>query len=228
MRYGSRTSQSASHDQKYRKDKFWDYLDSEVKNATINGAGFVLQMDGNLWAGKGILRNDPRNQNQNDKYFEKFLHNNPILTVVNALPLCTGLITRRRNAKNGIQESVLDFYVVCDKLLPLVSSMKIDELGQNSLTKYHKGNVVTTDHSRLDMEIELEFHKEKGHKCQNAFNVRNKLCQDKFLECTSNTNIFTNCFNSSKPIDHKFKTRQSKFQKSLYACFRRVRVTDVE
>ena len=72
-------------------------------------------MDGNLWAGKSINKDDPKMQNQNGKYFEKFLQQNDCLTVVNALPLCDGNITRRRYTKNGVQESILDYFVVCDK-----------------------------------------------------------------------------------------------------------------
>ena len=56
-----------------KKDKFWAYLHSEVENAMNNGYAIVIQMDGNLWAGKHIIKNDPSMQYQNDKYFKKFL-----------------------------------------------------------------------------------------------------------------------------------------------------------
>ena len=216
-----------NYDKPHRKEKFWEYLDKEVNNATSNGAGFILQMDGNLWAGKSIIKDDPRDQNHNGKLFENFLKKNSNLTVVNALTLCNGLFTRRRNTKNGVQESVIDFYVVCDRILPLVSSMTIDETGQNSLTRY-KGKIVKSDHSRLDLEVDLVFHKEKKHERPNAFNVRNKSCQKKFFEYTSSNDMFTKCFNSDKHIELKFKTWQSKFQKALYACFKKVRLTEFE
>ena len=122
----------------------------------------------------------------------------------------------------------LTFFVVCDKILPLVTAMTIDELGQNSLTKYKKNNVIKSDHCRLDLEVDLVFHKEKHHLAENAFNVRNKLCQKTFLEYTTYTDMFTKCFTSQKDLEHKFNTWQSKFQKSLYACFRKIRVTDGE
>ena len=216
-----------NYDKTHRKEKFWEYLDNEVGNAFNNGAGFILQMDGNLWAGKTIIKDDPKDQNQNGRYFEKFLERYPCLTVVNALPLCTGLITKKRNTKTGTQESVLDFYVVCDKILPLITSMTLDEHGQNSLTRY-RGNIVRSDHCRLDLKVDLVFHKEKSHEPQLTFNVRNKLGQEKFLEYTTNTNMFTNCFLSDKKLDHKFNTWKSKLQKSLYTCFKRVRVVEAD
>ena len=35
-------------DKKERKNKFWDYLHNETQKAEKDGAGFILQMDGNL------------------------------------------------------------------------------------------------------------------------------------------------------------------------------------
>ena len=129
------------YDNTNRKDKFWKYLETEVENASNSGAAFVLQMDGNLWAGKDIIPGDPKEQNPNGKFFKQFLDTNKHLTVVNALPLCEGKFTRIKHTKNGTQETIIDFFVVCDKILPLVTKMKIDENGKNSLTRY-KGAVV--------------------------------------------------------------------------------------
>ena len=77
------------------KDDFWQYLDGEVTEANNGGAGLIIHMDGNLWAGNQIIPNDPRPQNRNGKLFEDFLLKNSHLTVVNSLDLCEGLITRR-------------------------------------------------------------------------------------------------------------------------------------
>ena len=77
-----------------RKQAFWKYLDEDVAQANISGSGFILQFDGNLWAGENIVPGDPRPQNRNGRIFEEFLERNPHLTVVNSSPECEGLITR--------------------------------------------------------------------------------------------------------------------------------------
>ena len=84
-------------------------------------------MDGNLWAGSNIMKEDERKQNRNGKLFENFLSQNSNLSVVNALPICKGKFTRVRRTIKGIQESMIDFFVVCEKNLPLVTNMTIDE-----------------------------------------------------------------------------------------------------
>ena len=97
-------------DKKERKNKFWEYLTTEAKKATKTGAGLIIQMDGNLWAGNQIINGDPNQQNQNGKFFKEFLRNNPNLTVVNALPICQGKIARKRQMLNDMKESILDFF----------------------------------------------------------------------------------------------------------------------
>ena len=77
-----------------KKKAFWDRLSAEVEDATENDAGFLLQMDGNLWAGPEVVNGDPNPCNQNGKLFKEFLQKHSHLHVVNSL--CEGKITRRR------------------------------------------------------------------------------------------------------------------------------------
>ena len=80
--------------------------------AEQSGAGFILHFDGNLWAGDKLVPGDPRKQNQNGKNFEEFLERHSHLSIVNALPQCEGLITRRSFRMDRLEESVLDFFIV--------------------------------------------------------------------------------------------------------------------
>ena len=106
-----------------KKNNFWKYLDEEVLNAKSAGSGLIIQMDGNLWAGSQIIPNDPRKQNRNGKLFEEFLMRNSHLSVVNALNICEGVISRSRNS----EESILDFFIVCNLVLPHVTKMVVDD-----------------------------------------------------------------------------------------------------
>ena len=54
------------------------------------------------------VRCDPRKKNRNGKMFKEFLTKNPHLRVVNALPLCRGLVTRSKLRNRKLEESVLD------------------------------------------------------------------------------------------------------------------------
>ena len=52
-----------------KKEEFWRYLDEEVDEAAKEGAGLIIQFDGNLWAVDGLVPGDPRQQNKNGKLF---------------------------------------------------------------------------------------------------------------------------------------------------------------
>ena len=119
-----------------RKEAFWSYLDEEVLQADSSGSGFVLHFDGNLWAGNKIVPGDPRPQNRNGKLFQDFLERYPHLSVVNSIPQCEGLITRSRACNGVIEESVLDFFVVCDRVLPFINKMVIDDKREYILTNF--------------------------------------------------------------------------------------------
>ena len=77
-----------------RKQKFWDFLDREVNNALFSGAGLILQMDSNCHLGRDWIKDDVHEQNANGKLFANFLLRNPQLSLINALPICEGSLTR--------------------------------------------------------------------------------------------------------------------------------------
>ena len=130
--------------------------------AKSSGAGFILHCDGNLSAGSGIIPGDPRPQNRNGKFFQEFLERNN-LTVVNSLSICEGLITRRRMKDGVLEESILDFFVVCSLVLPYVTRMVVDEEKQYVLTNYHPARktvrAIDSDHFTEYMDVNLDLRK---------------------------------------------------------------------
>ena len=79
-------------------------------------AGLIIQMDGNLWAGPNLVPGDPNPENNNGKMFKAFLSKFPHLTVINSMDVCEGIITRQRITKTKNEQSVLDFFIMCDKM----------------------------------------------------------------------------------------------------------------
>ena len=151
------------HDPKDRKSGFWEYIENEVHNASQNGAGIIIPMDWNLWAEDHIITGDPNKQYQNGKLLDEFLNRNRNISVLNALAICKWKITHERNTLIGTQKSILDFFLVCDKILPHVTEMEIYENGENSLTRYRGETVVKTDHNMMKCEVNLNFHIKKIH-----------------------------------------------------------------
>ena len=52
MAYGCQETDTSD-----KKEEFWNYMDEEVNEASNTESGLILQFDGNLWAGEGIIQN---------------------------------------------------------------------------------------------------------------------------------------------------------------------------
>ena len=217
--YGCQESDSVE-----RKDAFWTYLDEEVLEADNTGSGFILHFDGNLWAGKDIIPGDPHQQNRNGKLFQEFLERYPHLTVVNALPLCEGLITRRRICKGKIEESVLDFFLVCNRVLPFVTKMVIDEKKNHILTNYQRGGrAINSDHFTEYMDIDLELINEKPERIE-LFNFKDENSQLIFKKSTSETYEFTNCFLDEAPLKIQVENWRKVLNSHCKNAFKKIRI----
>ena len=157
-------------------------------------------------AGCDIIPGDPRHQNRNGKLFKEFLERNPHLSVVNALPQCEGLITRSRFRDEKWEKSVLDFFVICDRVLPYLTKIVSDERKQHSLTNYQNvkngGKVVDTDHCTEYMDLDLEVVSCKPER-REIFNFKETEGQKRFKELTSKTNEFSACFENNLPLQQQ-------------------------
>ena len=208
------------------KEAFWQYLDKDVLAAKESGAGFILHCDGNLWAGSGLIPGDPRPQNRNGKFFQEFLERNN-LTVVNSLQICEGLITRRRIKDGVLEESVLDFFVVCSSVLPYVTRMVIDEQKKYVLTNYYparkSSKAIDSDHFTEYMDINLKFSKSKPERTE-IFNFKNVEGQNKFKISTSETKEFTNCFDTRLPLQNQVEKWRQVLRKHCRKSFNKIRI----
>ena len=210
-----------------RKNAFWEYLEEEVTLAEESQAGFVLHMDGNLWAGDDIIPGDPRKQNRNGKRFQNFLKNHTNLTVVNSLPLCEGLITRSRYKDGKLEKSVLDFFVVCNRVLPHITKMKIDEEKEHILTNYTRvkfdGKATDSDHNTQYMDLELEIEDLKP-KRKEIYNFKNVEGQQKFKQITSESDKFTKCFETNAPFQIQIENWREVLRSTCKESFPKIRI----
>ena len=210
-----------------RKEAFWTFLDEEVYEADHLGNGFILQFDGNLWAGPDIIPEDPRAQNKNGRLFQEFLERHPHLKVVNSLPLCQGLITRSRLRDGVLEESVLDFFIICHRILPFVEKMIIDDKKEHILTNYQAvrsgGKATNTDHYTEYMDVNLEFESEKPKRVE-LFDFENKESQLTFKRITSETEEFSNCFKGRQSLQVQVKMWQKVLKSHCHQAFNKIRI----
>ena len=219
--YGPQMSDTSS-----RKEKFWKYLENEVGSASEDGVGLVIEVDSNAWAGKSLIPSDPNTQNSNGKLLQAFLEQNKNITLVNSLDLCKGSFTRKRNTACVNEKSILDLFLVCDKVLPLVSSMHVDEKGEHQLANFygknHNGKVTHTDHAQVELQINLKFEVHKPLRIE-VFNFKNLECQKYFKELTTNTEKLSSCFKSDEPFQKQVKKWEHEIKSHVVQSFPKIR-----
>ena len=180
-----------------RRNKLWEYLDTEVIEAEQNNPGLIIQIDGNAHVGGAILKNDPNPENDDGKVMEDFLKRNPAFIVVNNLGLCIGLINRMRKTIKNVEEAVLDFFLLNSQMLPFLVNMKLDEIDEYTLTNHAQNrknnNSVKSDHRPLFLEMNLEFTSIKPQSVE-QFNFKADDCRQIFYGNTEVTTNLTKCF----------------------------------
>ena len=72
-----------------------------------------------------------------------------------------GKITRQRKTSISNEEAILDLFIVCEKVLPLIKYMEVDEKGEYGLTNF-KGikngmKVTSSDHNATILRLDLSF-----------------------------------------------------------------------
>ena len=156
--------------------------------------------------------------------FLEFLENNPSLIVVNTLDLCTGLITRRRELISKTEEAVLDFFVINEKLRPLLSKMSIDENRDYCFSNYAQ---IRKNQRVIEiLELDVQFSKRKPERIE-MFNLKNKACQEAFKEETEDNPKLLEVFENNLPFEFQSKKWVKNFQSILHKCFKKVRITNI-
>ena len=207
------------YDDNDKKSNFWKYLEDEIFISDQSGAGCMIMMDGNSWLGPLILRGDPHPQNTNGKLFEQFLARNTKITLLNTEEICQGLITRSREVNGKIEKSAIDFILVCEKMIPYLKSMSIDEDKVHALTNFSskdKGKKAKqSDHNPLIANFELHCNIESEER-QTVFNYKNAASMKKFKDITTKTTSFSDCFNNDLPFLHQVKKWMKILNRSIF------------
>ena len=177
---------------------FFNRLDLEVKCAKLAGTLICIELDANSKLGPSIIPNDPKPQSRNGKLLEEFVNENELI-IVNASNLCEGVLTRFRKTVNQVEESVIDFFIVCPRFFKLIMKMKIDEERKFALTKYSTkvGNkkITESDHNLLILQVNVSWDsKEKTNSREIVFNFKNKENFKKYKEATDNNHEIRDCF----------------------------------
>ena len=139
------------------------------------------------------------------------------------------VITRKRVLENRIEEAVLDFFLINEKLRPFFKSLLIDEERKfclSNLAQIKKNKrIIETDHNAMIGEINLKVDKRKPIR-EEMLNLRNRDCQKAFKEASEDNPELLNCFENNLPIQVQSKKWMKRLNVLLHGSFKKVRIVN--
>ena len=144
-------------DTEEKRKFFFARLDEECERALLADVGVIIQMDAN-----SKIKNDKHDISNNGKLLLDFVKRRK-LTIVNTLDICKGTITRMRKGETFLEESTLDYFIVCEKMLSFITGMTKDENRNFVLTEFvtKKGKIMLkeSDHNPLVLYMSIPWSK---------------------------------------------------------------------
>ena len=206
---------------------FWNKIETEVIDAKNEGCLIIIEMDANAKVGKNIIQNDPNSMTDNGRKMLDIVNRNGLF-IANSSDKCSGTITRIRKTSNAIEQSAIDYIILCERMRELLNWMNIDEDRSNVLKhviKKKKGEkLITSDHNVLTASFNIKVAKHTKLMRHEFYDFKNKTSKLKFLyECNTTTKL-SSCFANSKDFKASCHSFFRQFKKSIHKCFNKIRV----
>ena len=189
----------------------------------MENSGCIILMDSNAWLGPKVIPNDPHKQNKNGELFHNFLKRNPQMHLLNSSSLCNGLITRSRVVENRCERSVIDFVIVCDKVMPLMTKFVVDENKTFGIASYSRKQIRYSDHNSLIGFFETKIRKSKIER-KLIFDYKKVESMNAFKKMTSQNENLINVFSKQTNLPKQIQTWWKQVKNTMFKHFQKVRV----
>ena len=209
---------------------FFNALEKEIAKAELNGRSMYIGMDSNSKLGQKIIAQDPHSQSLNGKILDGIISRHGLIVANSLKDKCVGAITRRRETKNSVEESIIDHVLLSEDLAMEMECMKIDEEKNHALTKIIKTKkgikTKSSDHNPIISWFNMKWCKKSSKQRIELFNLKNKEGQEKFKMLTSETDELTKVFNTNDDINICTRNFLKSLNKCIRKCFKKIRIVD--
>ena len=181
-------------------------------------------MDANSKIGIEYLKCDPHHTSRNGQMLLDVVKRQNLI-IVNTTDKCFGTITRMRETTNGIEKSVIDYFIVCQTFYNLISVMIVDEERKHVLTKYAsaKGSkkIVASDHNPLM----FNWSKKLKPIRKEVFNLKDPEGLIKFKSLSSNCPSLLEICQNSENLQIDVDRWLKKLNNIMQLSFKKIRIT---
>ena len=185
------------------RSEFFIELETRIVTAKSSGKLVCVECDANSKLGKQFIKGDPHEISQNGKLLLDLVTRQNLI-VVNSTEKCFGTITRMKKTTRGTEQSVIDYFIVCEELFESVEKMQIDEERKFTLSRFYKTknktSVIESDHNILTLYLRLKWNPKNKMERKEIYNLRNSECQEIFRHNTTNNHRFIEVL-KHRPVD---------------------------
>ena len=207
---------------------FFLTLEKEIAMAEMDGKSIIIEMDANSKLGPDRIPHVKHDMSPNGRLLSGIIDKHALF-VVNGSSKCVGTITRKRVTIDSIEEeSTIDLVLISEDLKDNVDKLIIDEDRNHALTKLVKNRMkVESVHNPLITSFKWSWNKSNSKQDIVMFNLKNKDCQRKFREATTNNTYLSSVFEDDKgDINKQTDIFMKRLNRVLHKCFKRVRITE--
>ena len=211
------------------KMPFFRAMEEEIIKAKMNGKAIFIQIDANSKLGPQYIEGDPHQQTENGKILSGIIDRNALIVVNGVKNKCSGAITRRRITNKVKEESIIDFVIVCDQMIDMITGLQIDEEKKFVLTKYTKTKngvkIQESDHNSLITNVKSVWNKTEAVKRKELYNLKDKKCLKRFKEMTTKGKFLSAVFSDkNKNISVQTKQFIKRLRYCISKCFKKIRI----
>ena len=206
---------------------FWQEIEAEVMNAKDDDCSIIIELDANAKLGKDIIKDDPNQMSKNGRIMLDIAERQN-LHIANASDVCAGTITRERVAENHVEKSVIDYIVVCEKMMQFLTEMTIDEqrihVLRHNVKRKNTLKVITSDHNILSGKFSIGFDRKPKQIRREFFNFKCEQSRKTFLEETSSNNKISSCFSDPQSFEKSTTNFFKVLNRTFHKCFKKIRI----
>ena len=132
-------------------------LEEEISKAQLAGKSIIIELDANSKLGPEFVPGDPNTISPNGKILKGIIERHALCVANGVASKSSGVITRCRNTIKGSEESVIDYVIVSDDMLPYLMSLQVDDQRKNVLTSITRNKKGTVRHESDHNSIVTKF-----------------------------------------------------------------------
>ena len=153
------------------------------------------------------------------------------LVLINTSEKCVGgPITRQKVVKDSLEQSCIDFIMVCQKMNNHLNYAQIDSDQLFSFVKYSstKGisKVVRSDHFTMIAQFSIRWEVNHSNERNEVYKLRDEDGLKRFNEITTKSSRLSECFRKGANIETSTNKWFKVFEDILSMCFKKIRITE--